>query len=114
MAARGSKKAQARTEAERARLHTARTRWHEDQIRRRTRDNTIAVIVGGLIVVAAIGSQVVHAQVTAPEPSPSPTVQPTDAPTDTPTDAPTDTPTGGPTETPSESPAPSPTASTAG
>ncbi|MFD7870971.1 hypothetical protein ACFV3I_10770 [Microbacterium sp. NPDC059771] len=80
MAARGSKKAQSRTEAERARLHAARTRWHEDQIRRRRRDNTVAVIVGGLVVVAAIGSQVVHAQVTAPEPTPSPTISPSDSP----------------------------------
>jgi len=100
MAARGSKNAQARTSAERARLHTARTRWHEGQIRRRVRDNTIAAIVGGLIVVAAIGSQVVHAQVTAPEPtpSPSPSLEPTTPPTETP--IPTDEPV--PSETPAE------------
>ena len=87
MAARGSKKAQTRTEAERARLHTARTRWHQDQIRRRTRDNIIAVTVGSLIVVGAIVSQVVHAQVTAPEPTPSPSssIAPSPAPSDGPT-----------------------------
>lgn len=87
MAARGSKKAQTRTEAERARLHTARTRWHQDQIRRRTRDNIIAVTVGSLIVVGAIVSQVVHAQVTAPEPTPSPSssIAPSSVPSDTPT-----------------------------
>lgn len=93
MAARGSKKAQTRTEAERARLHTARTRWHQDQIRRRTRDNAIAITVGALIVVGAIVSQVVHAQVTAPEPTPSPSptssIEPSPAPTDTLTEAPT-------------------------
>ncbi|MCT2222645.1 hypothetical protein [Microbacterium paraoxydans] len=91
MAARGSKKAQTRTEAERARLHTARTRWHQDQIRRRTRDNIIAVTVGSLIVVGAIVSQVVHAQVTAPEPTPSPSssTAPSPAPSDTPSPAPT-------------------------
>lgn len=90
MAARGSKNAHARTSAERARLHTARTQWHEGQIRRRVRDNTIAAIVGGLIVVAAIGSQVVHAQVATPEPepSPSPSIEPSTVPTDTPSDAP--------------------------
>ncbi|AVL97200.1 hypothetical protein AB0O70_02130 [Microbacterium paraoxydans] len=91
MAARGSKKAQTRTEAERARLHTARTRWHQDQIRRRTRDNIIAVTVGSLIVVGAIVSQVVHAQVTTPEPTPSPSssIAPSPAPSDTPSPAPT-------------------------
>lgn len=89
MAARGSKKAQARTEAERARLHTARTRWHQDQIRRRTRDNIIAVTVGGLIVVGAIVSQVVHAQVTAPEPTPSPSPSSSIVPSPAPTEAPT-------------------------
>lgn len=100
MAARGSKKAQSRMSAERARLHTARTQWHEGQIRRRIRDNTVAAIVGSLIVVAAIGSQVVHAQVTAPEPAPTPepTVEPTtpatDAPSETPTPIPSDTPAG--------------------
>ncbi|MFB8190605.1 hypothetical protein ACFC14_14870 [Microbacterium sp. NPDC055988] len=100
MAARGSKNAQSRTAAERARLHTARTQWHEGQIRRRVRDNTIAAIVGSLIVVAAIGSQVVHAQVTAPEPTP--TVEPTTAPTTAPTDAPSETPAPAPSETPAE------------
>ncbi|SDR81698.1 hypothetical protein [Microbacterium paraoxydans] len=91
MAARGSKKAQTRTEAERARLHTARTRWHQDQIRRRTRDNIIAVTVGSLIVVGAIVSQVVHAQVTTPEPTPLPSssIAPSPAPSDTPSPAPT-------------------------
>ena len=100
MAARGSKNSQSRTAAERARLHTARTQWHEGQIRRRVRDNTIAAIVGSLIVVAAIGSQVVHAQVTAPAPEPTPT--PTVEPTTTPTDAPSESPAPVPSETPAE------------
>lgn len=78
MATRGSKNTQQRTEAERARLHTARTEWHDGQIRRRVRDNTIAVIVAVMIVAAAIGSQVVHAQVAPTAPAPTPTVEPTD------------------------------------
>lgn len=98
MAARGSKNSQARTSVERARLHTARTDWHEGQIRRRVRDNTIAIIVGGLIVVAAIGSQVVHAQVTAPEPTPKPSVQPSTTPAETPSE----TPEPAPSDTPAE------------
>lgn len=100
MAARGSKKAQTRTEAERARLHTARTRWHQDQIRRRTRDNAIAITVGALIVVGAIISQVVHAQVTAPEPTPTPSPTSSIAPSPTPSDAPSPVPTA--SETPTE------------
>lgn len=98
MAARGSKNAQARTSAERARLHAARTSWHEGQIRRRVRDNTIAVVVGGLIVVGAIGSQAVHAQVTVPEPTPTPTVESTTPPTDSPSTTPDPTPSDAPAE----------------
>lgn len=98
MAARGSKSAQERTRAERARLHTARTEWHQDQIRRRVRDNVIAGVVGGLLVVGAIASQVVHAQVTAPEPEPTPTVEPSTSPS--PSDSPSPEPSA--SETPTE------------
>ncbi|MBO9626223.1 MAG: hypothetical protein J7484_07595 [Microbacterium sp.] len=103
MAARGSKNAQqARTQAERARLHAARNAWHEGQLRRRVRDNTIASIVGGLIVVAAIGSQVAHAQVTAPEPTPSPSVAPSESPAPEQTPAPDETPAPETTDAPAE------------
>lgn len=100
MAARGSRSTrQERTEAERrTRLHTARTIWHQGQIRRRTRDNAVAAIVGSLIVVAAIGSQVVHAQVTAPEPTPTPTVEPSISPTETPAETPAPVPSDTPAE----------------
>ncbi len=74
MAARGPKNVQrSRAEAERARVYAARTAWHDGQIRRRTRDNLIAGVVGGLLVVGAIASQSVHAVVNAPEPEPEPT-----------------------------------------
>ncbi|MCE7480737.1 MULTISPECIES: hypothetical protein [Microbacterium] len=77
MAGRGPKNAQrSRTESERARLYAARTAWHDAQIRRRTRDNLIAGIVGGLLVVGAIASQSVHAAVFAPEPEPTETSTP--------------------------------------
>lgn len=100
MAARGSRSArQERAQAERrTRLHAARTTWHQGQIRRRTRDNVIAGVVGALIVVGAIASQVVHAQVTAPEPTPTPnpsvepSVDPSVAPSETPAPLPSDTP----------------------
>ncbi|WP_417511936.1 hypothetical protein [Microbacterium sp.] len=72
MASRGSKDAQrSKASAERARIYAARTSWHEGQISRRVRDNTIAAVIGGLIIVGAIVSQSVHAAVTAPEPEPS-------------------------------------------
>lgn len=105
MAGRGSKNGQrTRVEAERARLHAARIEWHGGQARRRVRDNTIAGIAGGLLLVAVIASQVVHAQVTAPEPTPTPTSIPTPSDAPAPTDAPT--PTDAPEPTPSETPAP--------
>jgi hypothetical protein len=72
MAGRGPKNAQrSRAESERARLYAARTAWHDGQIRRRTRDNLLAAVVGGLIVVGAIASQSVHAATVAPEPEPT-------------------------------------------
>lgn len=105
MAARGSKGAQrSRTEAERTRLHIARKEWHERQIRRRVRDNAIAVIAAVVIVGGAVASQVVHAQVTAPEPEPTPSVQPTDAPAPTDEPIPTDAPAPADEPAPSESP----------
>jgi hypothetical protein len=67
----------ARTEKERARLHAARTAWHEGRIRRRVRDNALVGIVGGLLIVGAMASQAVHAQVTAPEPVETTTPTPT-------------------------------------
>lgn len=84
MAARGSKSAQSRAEAERARLHTARKAWHDGRIRRRVRDNTVASIGASLIVLAAIGSQVAYAQANPSAPStPAPTIEPTESPVPT-------------------------------
>lgn len=72
MAARGSKSAQERAQAERARVYAARTAQHREKVRRRVRDNVIAGVGGAVLVLAAVASQVAHAQVTAPEPTPSP------------------------------------------
>lgn len=72
MASRGSMNSQrSKALAERARKYAARTSWHERQISRRVRDNTFAVVVGGLIVIGAIVSQSLHAAVAAPQPEPS-------------------------------------------
>ncbi|GAA3946646.1 hypothetical protein GCM10022383_25540 [Microbacterium soli] len=40
-------------------------------MRRRARDTVIVSVAGGLIVIAAIVSQTLHAQATAPDPTPS-------------------------------------------
>lgn len=89
MARRGSKNAekQTRTEQERARLYRARIQWHERQIARRTRDNVIAGVAGGLLIVGAFTSQAVHANYleNRPAPEPTPTVTPTPTPTPEPT-----------------------------
>ncbi|MGO2682826.1 hypothetical protein [Microbacterium sp.] len=78
MAGRGPKNAQrSKAATERARLYAARTSWHEGQISRRVRDNAVAGIIGGLIIVGAVVSQSVHAAVTAPEPEPTQTSTPT-------------------------------------
>ncbi|MFC7789764.1 hypothetical protein ACU045_12390 [Microbacterium sp. MAHUQ-60] len=98
MAVRGSRGAQrTRTDAERARLYAARRQWHEKQGARRRRDTVLAVLAGGLIVIGAVISQTLHAQVTAPDPTPSAPVQTPTAPAPTPT---------------TSAPAPSPTTST--
>lgn len=81
----------ARTEQERARLHTARQQLHMKAVRRRVRDNTIAVVVGSVIVIGAVVSQVVHAEVTAPAPKPSPSASSTTVPDSSPTPTPTAT-----------------------
>lgn len=97
MAGRGKSTQQSRTEAERARLHTARKTWHEGQIRRRIRDNAVASVGAALVIAGAIASQVVLAQTRPPEePAPTPTVEPTTAPvpneTPLPEPLPSDTP----------------------
>lgn len=77
MAGRGSKNAQrSRVSVERVRKYAARTAWHESQINRRIRDNTVAGVVGGLIVIAAVVSQSVLAVVTSPAPEPTETSTP--------------------------------------
>ncbi|MGB4135696.1 MAG: hypothetical protein WA971_03980 [Microbacterium sp.] len=92
--ARGNQNAQrARNDAERARRYAARAAWHESRIRRRVRDNVIASVVGGVLVLAAIGSQVAHAQNDPPTPSPSPSPAATNPSTPGPSQTPEATPT---------------------
>ena len=86
---------------ERARLYQARTAFHEGQKRRRSRDNLIVGIVGGVIVVGAIAGQFAYYGVGPGAPAPAPT--PTSTPTPTSPLAPTP-----PPVTPEPSPSPTP------
>ena len=80
----GGKQRGTREERERARVYQARRAYHEGQSRRRTRDNLIAGVAGGLLIVAVIAGQaayfVVGPGVPAPSPSPSSTVAPEPTP----------------------------------
>jgi hypothetical protein len=75
----GGKDRDARAARERTRLYEARRQFHDSQAHRRTRDNLIAGIVGGVLVLGLIGAQTLYfvAGPGAPEPSPSSTPTPT-------------------------------------
>lgn len=93
----------ARASRERARLYQARKTFHESLQRRRTRDNVIAAIAGGLLIAAVLGGQLLYFTVGpgTPEPEPSPTATTSPAPvTPVPTESTPATPTPTPTTTP--------------
>jgi len=100
----GAGKGRTRAENERARLYQARQRFHETLGARRRRDNLIAGIAGGLLIVAIIGGQIAYYTVGPGTPAPAPSPSPTATATPTPTDA--ATPTAEPTTEPTETPAP--------
>jgi hypothetical protein len=90
-----------RATRDRARLYQARQEFQASLARRRTRDNVIAGIAGGALVVGIVVVQTLFFTVGpgATEPSPSSTPIPTVAPA----------PSGTPTPTPATSPEPTPT-----
>ncbi len=95
--ANGGKNRDARAARERTRLYEARRQFHDAQERRRTRDNLIAGIVGGLVVLGLIGVQTAYfiagPGVPAPTSTPTPTATtPAPSPTAT-TPEPSATPT---------------------
>ena len=99
----GGKNRDARAARERTRLYEARRQFHDGQARRRTRDNLIAGIVGGVVVLGLIGAQTLYfiAGPGAPEPSPSSTPTPTSTtPDPTPSATTTPEPSATPTPTP--------------
>lgn len=99
--ANGGKDRSSRESRERARLYQARQEFHSGQARRRTRDNLIAGIVGGLLILGVVGAQTAYfvAGPGAPEPAPTTTGM-TPTPTTTSTPAPTTSTTPTPTPTP--------------
>lgn len=100
----GGKDRGARETRERARLYQARQAFHRGQSRRRTRDNVIAGVAGGLLIVGVVVVQTLYftAGPGAPAPTPSSTSTPAPLPTDSP--LPTETP------APTDAPLPSPSA----
>ncbi|WP_431800576.1 dioxygenase [Microbacterium sp. bgisy203] len=99
----GSGKKQSREEKERARLYHARQEFHDGLITRRRRDNLIAGIGGGILLLAIIGGQIAYfsAGPGAPVPSPTPSPSGSTAPAVEPTPIePTPAETPPPTETP--------------
>lgn len=96
---------EAREARERTRLYQARQEYHDGRARRRLRDNLVAGIGGGALILAVIGGQVAYftAGPGAPAPEPTPT-QTMDAPTPAPTDIPAPTETPDPTDTPVPTP----------
>ena len=90
-----------RESRERTRLYQARQEFHAGQGRRRTRDNLVAGIAGGLLILGVVAVQTAYfvAGPGAPEPTPTPTQTMDPTPSGTPT----------PTPTPSATPSPSAT-----
>jgi peptidyl-prolyl cis-trans isomerase B (cyclophilin B) len=89
----GSKDREAR---ERARVYKARQEFHARGEARRRRDNVLAGVIGGIVLLAAVGGQVAYftAGPGAPVPTPSSSTTQTPAPTGS--------------STPVETPAPDP------
>jgi hypothetical protein len=98
----GGKQRGTREERERARVYQARRTYHEGQSRRRTRDNLIAGIGGGVLIAAVLAGQAAYFMAGPGAPEPAPTPAPTSSLTPAPTGSPTVSPepTGTPTPTP--------------
>jgi hypothetical protein len=86
----GSK--QQRAERERARLYQARRAHHDAQIKRRRRDNLVAGLGGGVLILAILGGQIAYFTVGAGAGTPA---------VETPSPAPSDS-------TPASTPLPTP------
>lgn len=90
-----------RESRERSRVYQARQQFHESLGRRRTRDNVIAGVGGGLLIVGLVVAQTLYftAGPGAPAPEPTATSTSTPAPVDSSTPTPTESATPSPTST---------------
>lgn len=83
----GAASRQSREAKERTRAYRARQEFHDSLVARRRRDNLVAGIAGGALILAVVGGQIAYYTLGpgTPEPAPSPTatssVTPTPAPT---------------------------------
>jgi len=102
----GGKQRETREERERARVYQARRAYHDGQARRRTRDNLIAGVAGGLLIAAVVAAQAAYFMAGPGAPVPTPT--PTATSTVTPEPSATPTESADPSSTPSVSPTPTP------
>jgi hypothetical protein len=98
----GGKQRDTREVRDRARIYQARRAFHDGQARRRTRDNIIAGVGGGILILAVAAGQAAYfmAGPGAPAPTPTPTASPSSTTTPDPTTSPA----------PSEEPTPTPAA----
>ena len=88
----GGKDRSTREERERARVYQARVSLHEGQQRRRSRDNLLAGIVGGVLILAVVGGQIAYYTVGPGVPAPSPSPTSTSTPSPSPTSSATPSP----------------------
>jgi len=75
------------------RTYQARRQFHDGQVRRRTRDNLIAGIAGGILVLGIVGIQTAYFVAGPGAPAPAPSSTSTPAPSGEPDPSPTPTPT---------------------
>lgn len=106
----GGKDRQSREQRERARIYQARQGMHEQAIRRRTRDNVLAAVIGGVVVLGAIGVQTAYFVAGPGAPTPAPSGSSTPA---TPQPSTSDAPVPSETPAPSGAPTPAESATTA-
>jgi len=100
----GAGKRQSRDERERTRVYQARQEFHEGLIARRRRDNLIAGIAGGVLILAVVGGQIAYYTLGPGAPVPEPTATATPTPSVSETPAVEESPAA--TDTATETPAP--------
>jgi len=70
----------AREVRERNRAYLARKEYHDGQLRRRRRDDLVASIAGGILILAIVGGQIAYFTVGPGSSHPSPTHSATPSP----------------------------------